>query len=244
MIRPDRLSALVSRFALDVTAGSEADANLAICRAPPSDRPDRIVFTPAEPLPPCAAPTRVFVASVRWGGPDNPLVSALPARIELDIRHDEAMQNLAALIVSEHEERRCGSGAVVDRLGEVLLVRLLRRQLERGAATSGLLAGLADARLSLAIVAMHEHPGRPWRVEQLAGVAGLSSSRFAERFARTVGRTPMSYLRDWRMALAREDVRRGERVQRVAERYGYASGEALSRAFRRRFGTSPRKTRF
>ena len=49
----------------------------------------------------------------------------------------------------------------------------------------------------------------------------------------------MSYLRRWRMVLARQDVERGERVQTVAARYGYASSEALGRAFKRLHGGTP-----
>ena len=97
--------------------------------------------------------------------------------------------------------------------------------------------------LSPAIVAMHEHPGKPWSIDKLAQIAGLSTSRFADQFSNIVGLTPMAYLRSWRMTLARQDVEQGDRVQTVASRYGYISSEAMSRAFKRHFGINPVKIR-
>ena len=45
------------------------------------------------------------------------------------------------------------------------------------------------------------------------------------------------------MTLARQDIERGDRIQTVARRYGYASSEALSRSFRRQFGENPMRLR-
>lgn len=239
--RPDRLSALVARFALDVTPETYGLANLVICQDAQSERLDRVLFAPVGNL--CdgdyTSSEAVFLARAIWGGSENPLMTALPDRIIVDIGDDQEMQSLTSLLVAESTRQRCGSGSIINRLGEVLLVLLLRKQLSAGTTDSGLLGGLADDRLSPAIVAMHERPGEPWRIEQLAEIAGLSTSRFANRFTDKVGQTPMSYLRRWRMVLAHRDVQHGDRIQTVATRYGYASSEALSRAFRRHFGTNP-----
>jgi AraC-like DNA-binding protein len=143
------------------------------------------------------------------------------------------------LFKAELDAQHCGVRPILNRLAEVLVIRLLRAEINRGATRPGLVAGLADPRLARAIVAMHDDPGRAWRNEDLAAEAGLSLSRFAETFQNTVGETPQSYLRRWRMTLARQDIARGERVQAVARRYGYASPEALSRAFARQFDVNP-----
>ena len=90
---------------------------------------------------------------------------------------------------------------------------------------------------------MHEDPGHLWNNHDLAATAGLSLSRFVEVFRKTVGQTPMSYVRHWRMVLARQDIQRGDRIQAVAKRYGYASSEALGRAFRREYDTKPTSLR-
>ena len=226
---------------MHVGADPPGAANLVIGGDAATGTVSHVLFHPgARPAadPPLPGDT-LFRALARWGGAMNPLVSALPERIEFAIAPGDEIEGLANLLASESRERRCGSGAVIDRLGEVLVVRLLRELLGAGTTDVGLLAGLADPRLAPAIVAMHDRPGEAWRVEGLAEVAGLSVSRFSERFARTVGTTPMSYLRHWRLVLARQDVERGERIQTIAARYDYASTEALTRAFKRLHGERP-----
>ena len=116
---------------------------------------------------------------------------------------------------------------------------MLRTQIEAGSTRPGLLAGLADPRLSRAIVAIHDQPGRDWRNEDLAQIAGLSLSRFAEIFLATVSEPPAAYLRRWRLTLARQDVEKGDRVDAIARRYGYLSSEGFTRAFKKHFGENP-----
>lgn len=238
----DRLSALVERFALRVTPCATSEANLVISDSPDSERPCRIVFCPTGVVQADATggDCNKFGFHVSWGGSANPLLSALPETINYDTTNDPDMASLIRLLRIEGEALRCGSDTVLDRLGEVLMVQLLRVQIERGATNTGILGGLADARLSRAIVAVHENPGRQWRSDDLAQVAGLSLSRFAELFGDVVGDTPMAYLRRWRMTLARQDLEKGERVQAVARRYGYGSSEALNRSFKKQFGLAPR----
>ncbi|WP_372836174.1 AraC family transcriptional regulator [Pontibacterium sp.] len=241
MSRFDRLSALISRFSLSVSPATSEGANLIVFCQPGNDLPNRVLLSPLKLM--CGSEQEGYVPMFRactdWGGQANPLLSALPSLIELDISDNAETGMLVQLLKAEGDAQRCGFGSVLNRLGEVLMVRLLRAQIEQGATEPGLLNGLSDARISRAIVAIHERPEKVWRNEDLAQIAGLSLSRFAELFVQIVGETPMAYLRRWRMVLARQDVERGERIQTVARRYGYGSGEALSRAFRRQFGESP-----
>lgn len=240
MSRLDRLSALISRFAIAIAPAARDAANVVVYQDD-NGRPSRVLFATRSALS-CDqgdGAEVAFCAAADWGGDANPLLTALPPVIELDLTEDRDSAALIDLLRTEWETPRCGSGTVLNRLGEVLMVRLLRSQLRQGDTNPGLLAGLADPRLSRAIVALHEDPGRRWQNDELAEIAGLSRSRFTELFAELVGLTPMAYLRSWRMTLARQDVERGERIQTVARRYGYGSGEALTRSFRRQFGESP-----
>jgi AraC-like DNA-binding protein len=75
---------------------------------------------------------------------------------------------------------------------------------------------------------------------QLAKPVALSRSAFFERFTRTVGLPPMEYLLAWRMALAKDLLRRQDvGVAEVARRVGYGSASTFSTAFSRYVGQPP-----
>jgi transcriptional regulator GlxA family with amidase domain len=87
---------------------------------------------------------------------------------------------------------------------------------------------------------MHENPAQAWTVVELARAAGLSRSVFFERFSRAVGVAPMEYLLGWRMALAKDLLRRKPiSVGEVAEQVGYSSASTFSVAFTRHVGLPP-----
>lgn len=192
-------------------------------------------------------PQPVLLAEVIWGGTpaggDSPVVRSFPDQMTLDIRTDPEMQALIQVVAAEAITHRCGGAAVLDGLGAVLLIRMLRQQVADRRISFGLLGALSDPRLLRAVVAVHETPERGWRNEDLAAVAGLSLSRFTDRFTTVMGEPPAAYLRRWRMALAERDLSRGDRVQTVARRYGYASAEAFTRAYQRHTGTNPGQVR-
>jgi AraC-like DNA-binding protein len=175
------------------------------------------------------------------GGPANPLANALPARVLMPLSELEDTGPLLDALFAEAFGAQCGRQAVVDRLFEVVLVRILRRLLQSGQADAGLLAGLAHPQLARALVAMHEDAGRAWTLDALAARAGVSRSVFAAQFRRTVGCTPGDYLAGWRIGLAQDWLRRGRALKWIAAEVGYGSEAALSRAFKARCGRSPRE---
>jgi transcriptional regulator GlxA family with amidase domain len=125
------------------------------------------------------------------------------------------------------------------RLVELLLVEAMRATPPEQA-PPGLLRGLGDSRLAVALEQMHAGVDQPWTVERLARAAALSRSSFYERFTRAVGLAPMEYLLAWRMEIARELLREGRlKAAEIAERVGYGSGSAFSVAFARHIGQTP-----
>jgi AraC-like DNA-binding protein len=151
------------------------------------------------------------------------------------------LRRVVELIGEETVTTRPGRDLILERLVEVLLVEALRfRPAEAEKQEQGLLAGLADPALARALRHVHEDVARPWTVAELARTAGMSRAVFAERFARKVGMPPMQYLFEWRIALAK-DVLRRERapLAEIAERIGYQSASAFSTAFSRHTGCSP-----
>lgn len=234
----DRLATLMERFSLNVRPAPVELATLVVTGNQPGV-PDRVWFGAAGVGAGLMPESVLFSAAVDWGGASNPLVAALPERFALDLSGDAETAGLVRLMRSEFEAGRCGSASIVNRLGEVVIVRLLRAQIETGSTKPGLLGGLSDPRLSRALVSIHAHPGRPWRNEDLAAIAGLSLSRFAEMFVAIVGETPSAYLRRWRLTLARQDLQKGDQIGAIARRYGYQSAEGFARAFRQRYGLNP-----
>ncbi|AJP56678.1 AraC family transcriptional regulator [Pandoraea vervacti] len=185
-----------------------------------------------------AAPDAQWLAGrCAFGSPDAAmLVSLLPDSVL--VRGDRRLSTLVNLMRDEARADRPAREVVLARLLEVLFIEALRSS--RTQAAPGLAGGLADARLALAIRAMHASPEAPWTIAQLARTAALSRSAFFDRFSRVVGVGPIEYLASWRMAIAKDLLRRNEfNVATVAARVGYRSASAFSVAFARMVGVSP-----
>lgn len=242
--RPDRLSALLRHFQLQAEVADAplaADANLLLLGGANGDgaRVRRVVFQVAGRFASGAAAGPVLASARVDLGAANPIARALPAVLELDVAQMPELEPLVSLLLTEATQPRCGRHGALNRLCEVLVILLLRRAIEIGATGPGLLAGLAHPRLHRALVAMHDAPHRDWRSDDLAAEAGMSRSHFMATFRAVCATTPRAYLTAWRLILARQDLAAGARVKSVAARYGYASAEALSRAFTRQFGHPP-----
>ena len=184
----------------------------------------------------------VLCASVDFGSASgNPLLRGLPELLVVPMNAAPALQPTLDLLFAEAGGERCARQAALDRLLGYLIIQLLRHAMAERLIDVGVLAGLADPRLSKAITAMHEQPGHPWSLEELAQAAGMSRARFAVNFRETTGATPMDYLTDWRLGIARTLLKKGLPVKRVAADVGYASSTSFARAFAQRCGTTPKR---
>ncbi|KAE9649108.1 AraC family transcriptional regulator [Pseudomonas sp. PB106] len=175
------------------------------------------------------------------GGSGNALAAALPDYLVLKLSEIPELSSTVEWLFREAFEGHCGRMAVMDRLFELLVILLLRHLISSREQQPGMIAGLADARLSRALNLMHEQPQTPWSVAELAAVANMSRASFAEQFRRVVGQTPADYLLSWRVSLAQKRLREGKPIALIAEEVGYESPSALARAFRRKTGLSPRE---
>jgi AraC-like DNA-binding protein len=181
-------------------------------------------------------------ATIELGGAEgNPIGQGLPELVVLPLAAHPALAPACDLLVGEAFSDGGGRQVALDRLFDYLLILVIRRVVDSGSVTTGVLAGLADSRLAKALTAMHEAPKKPWTLEDLAGIAGMSRTRFAEHFRTRIGRTPIDYLTVWRMALARQLLARGKPVKAVASQVGYESVAAFSRVFSRVTRQAPRE---
>lgn len=175
--------------------------------------------------------------------PFNPLLGALPRVIHLPASREgtSGVRQLIDLALAESTAPRPGSDGVVSRLSEVLFLEVVRFFTATLTPDQvGWFAGLRDPIVGLALGKLHERPTLPWTLQSLAKEVGASRSVLAERFAHLVGMPPMQYLGRWRIQLAANLLRTsGAGLGDIAERVGYGSEAALSRAFKRTLGVSP-----
>jgi AraC-like DNA-binding protein len=143
--------------------------------------------------------------------------------------------------INEARTARPGNAAMLGRLTELMFVEILREYMHRlPAAQGGWLGGLNDEHVGKALRLLHANPVRDWTVDELAREVAVSRSVLAQRFTELVGDTPMRYLANWRMQLAKQMMREGARnIQEVAARVGYDSEAAFNRAFKRATGSPP-----
>jgi AraC-like DNA-binding protein len=249
----DRLSSLIDRLRVQVDISLTADEgandpNLRIYESPV--RGQRLVFCPVRDgkhtlsgMEPADDETLLVAARITISGVGRQLISALPDCISVPMEEDPYLSAVVTPLIEEATMPRCGGQAAFQRLCEVVVIRLLRHAIEEGKADTGLLNGLANPRLAAALVAIHEVPGEHWTLERLAETAGMSRTQFAVTFKELVGTTPMGYLSNWRLDIARSELETGRQVKAVASLCGFASPAAFSRAFSRRFGYSPKQKR-
>jgi AraC-like DNA-binding protein len=165
------------------------------------------------------------------------LLSLLPKIVH--VRGERRLATLVELVGEEARADRPGKEIILAHLLEVLFIEAMRSTAATCAAP-GLLRGLADERIAIALRQIHDFPERLWTVDRLARESALSRSAFFERFQRVVGVPPMGYLASWRMALAKDMLRRGSHsIASVAERTGYSSTNTFSTAFKRHSGQTP-----
>ncbi|PZG24131.1 AraC family transcriptional regulator [Micromonospora craterilacus] len=171
------------------------------------------------------------------------LLNALPPL--LVVPGDSWDSPLVPLLATEIVKDDPGQEAVLDRLLDLLLIAVLREWFARpGIKAPGWYQAHSDPVVGRALQMLHNSPAQPWTVASLAAKTGVSRAALARRFTALVGEPPMSYLTEWRLALAADLLREPDAtVGAVAHQVGYGSSFALSTAFKRRRGVSPREHR-
>jgi AraC-like DNA-binding protein len=171
------------------------------------------------------------------------LLDALPVMLALPASALDSP--IVALLAAEIGRDEPGQEAVLDRLLDLLLVTVLRAWFARpdGDAPAWYRAH-QDPVVGGALRLLHDDPAHPWTVAGLATAVGVSRAALARRFTDVVGDPPMAYLTTWRLALAADLLREPDAtVTSVARAVGYATPFALSTAFKRVRGVSPRQHR-
>lgn len=172
------------------------------------------------------------------------LIQALPPVLVIRPSAHDQVHDVVSLISRELQHSAPGSQTILDRLLDVLLVLVLRASYDQSSTAPRWYRAAEDPRLGHALRAIHEQPDRTWTVPQLAQLTAMSRPTFARNFERALGQTPMQYLTDWRLTLARDYLLSRElTLDQIARKTGYTSPNAFAATFRRHHGMPPGRWR-
>ena len=105
-------------------------------------------------------------------------------------------------------------------------------------------AQLRDFYIQEAVTYMEQHYQRDLTVEEVADVCRLNRSYFSKLFREEMGCPPQEFLIRLRLAKAAEMMRTSRAsIGGIAAMCGYANQLHFSRAFKKRYGISPRHWR-
>ncbi|WP_103344152.1 AraC family transcriptional regulator [Amycolatopsis sp. CA-126428] len=173
------------------------------------------------------------------------LLSGLPDLTVVRPRAGSSLRAILDVFATEILRDAPGQQALLDSLLDVVLVQALREQLTADVqAAPAWFRAMHDPAVGAALRAVHETPARAWTVADLAAEASLSRATFARRFTSLLGVAPLTYVTDWRMALAREQLREGDSsLAAIAHSLGYATEFSFAAAFKRHHHSPPGRWR-
>ncbi|WP_327095705.1 AraC family transcriptional regulator [Nocardia vinacea] len=175
------------------------------------------------------------------GAASQRLLRALPSLIIL--QRGDFDTRLLDILVDEATKDEPAQGVVLDRLLDMVLIAALRAWFARNDAPAWYHA-YSDPLVGKALRLLQHNPAHGWTVASLAEAVGVSRAALARRFTDLVGEPPMAFLTEWRLALAADLLQESDAtIESIARQVGYGSAFALSTAFKRHFGVSPRDHR-
>jgi transcriptional regulator GlxA family with amidase domain len=93
---------------------------------------------------------------------------------------------------------------------------------------------------------MRARPAHAWTAAELAAASSTSVRSLQENFRRSLGTSPLQYLRDLRLEKVRTELLSAERgtatVTQVAARWGFVHLGRFATAYRQRFAERPSDT--
>lgn len=174
-------------------------------------------------------------------GLNNPLTLGLPDCLVIPFSQMVGFDQLLELLYFEAFENRCGKKEALNHLMDYLVIRMYRYAIQENLIENSAISGLADPKISKAVLAIHEQPNQNWSLESLASEANMSRSRFAEYFKDKVGIPPMYYLTEWRISLATKYLIDGRPIKTLHKSLGYSSPTSFARSFQQRLGLTPKE---
>lgn len=175
----------------------------------------------------------------------RPLLSALPSMILIDhqiqTNATEWIQYVFQFLALEASSQKIGKDTLINRLAGLILIECIRYHIEHLSEDSeSWLLVFKDPALFQAMNAIHQHLDRHWTVAELAQIAHMSRSSFAERFTQKIGMPPLTYLYKYRLRVAAYYLRKtNQSSATISEKLGYASENSFCLSFKKNYGLTP-----
>jgi AraC-like DNA-binding protein len=189
--------------------------------------------------------TEILSARIHLEAPHgHPLLEALPQFIPArngQIPLPRSLEPTVEALLSELSAPSHAESLLVAELCALLFVQALRvHMLELAWDDRGWFRALADPQVRASMAAIYRTPLPAVTVAELASAGERSRRRFGQRFAQFAGLKAGTFVRRTRARRAAELLREGfTSLEHVARVSGFATRQALCRAFRRELGTTP-----
>lgn len=174
------------------------------------------------------------------------LLSALPpvAHVRASAESAVRLRGHIHRLVDEISASRPGGQFALREYSQLMILEVLRTFAAGADVPHGWLRLLGDEELRPALDLMHTRPGAAWGLDDLARATAMSRTMFALRFREVAGVPPIVYLSQWRILLAKRELRSAAtRMRPLALKLGYSSESSFSAAFKRNTGESPHNYR-
>jgi len=168
------------------------------------------------------------------------LFDYLQAPLVCDVTQNEPLKSALNQMIKELAQPNIGSRPLVRTLMHQCMIHILRDASKTAPTTIQWLAAVHDERLWRAVTAIFDHPEAPHTLDQLAEIAQMSRTSFAEHFKEAFGRGPIDLLKEVRLRQASRLLITTElSIKTISHNIGYSSRSYFSRAFHEQFGSSP-----
>ena len=121
----------------------------------------------------------------------------VPSSVEVIEKYSETdavISNVGMALLAEADSKELGGQLYVDSLANFLAVHLLRKYTAAGVQLPHRMGGLSGRKLRDVTAYIAENCARDLRLDELAGVAGMSTFHFAREFKKMTGASPHQYL--------------------------------------------------
>ncbi len=175
----------------------------------------------------------------------KPMLSALPPAIvieqELQSHVNIWVDYVLQFLMLEARTQKPGRDTLINRLTEMILIECVRYHIEHLSEDSeSWLLAFKDPVLFRVMNAIHANLQKNWSVSELADIAHMSRSIFAERFSQKIGMPPLTYISHHRLRVAAYSLRQTSlNCASISEKLGFSSENSFCLAFKKQYGVTP-----